>query len=93
VNEVSGRIFELIEQVLNEFSGLVAGKFGSCSARHLSKVSANDSLFNRWQQERSGEYQRSKLQSFLVRKLMQPCALSRRLGQDDIYWKVLMKAL
>ena len=40
VSAVNGRvwirIFEFIEQVLNVFPSLVAGKLGFCSARHLS---------------------------------------------------------
>ena len=49
--EVSVRIYELIEQVLNLFPGLIAGKLGFCSARHLSlqKLAQenSDNLFGR----------------------------------------------
>ena len=38
VSAVVFGIFELIKQVLNLLPGLVAGKFGCLSARHLSKV-------------------------------------------------------
>ena len=43
--------------------------------------------------ETSTRGQRSELQSFLVRKLMQPCALSRRSGQDEVYWKIFKRLL
>ena len=49
--EVSVRISELIEQVLNLFPSLIAGKLGFCSARHLSFAKSaqenSDNLFGR----------------------------------------------